>query len=574
MNWIERTHGIKFELSDTKTIRRHVGSRHGHDAATSRERGCRDRIGGEREDAGWRAVYPVIKHSILVRHFLARMFDSEMFSTRGEWSRIAVSAFALAVTGWHAATRSALLPQADLPNSGKSSRRGDRGLVGGSYVRFRRHGLSGAAFLAITIPKPARLHGLGGTACAVATDLHRAVCLGDVAIPRDMMVSQMAAALTLLLITGILARGNQRAFASDVGFDPAHLYTISLDPVRDGYSGAQAAAFFSKLIERVRNLPSVTSASLSDTSPMWSPPAFVRFSASAAGPGSSPTIGSAEKYAVGAGYFETLGVPIQLGRGFRREDEGAAAVIVNERLARDFWNGKNPLGRRIEIGREALQVVGVTRNAKLTFALGQAAPAIYFPLRPENYARPSYADVTLIARTAPGGDGLEVLRREIAALDSNLMPFYAFRTPDQVDRLMYASRIGVSIHIFEGVFGLILAMIGLAGMTAYSVAQRGREIGIRVALGARKADVLGLVMREGAVLVTVGGVIGLAAAWAAMRLLAGITFALAATTGGYVAEPALWVAITLLLAGLALAACYVPARKSLRIDPVVSLRQE
>ena len=212
------------------------------------------------------------------------------------------------------------------------------------------------------------------------------------------------------------------------------------------------------------------------------------------------------------------------------------------KLARDFWNGKEPLGRRIEIGRLAFQVVGVSRNTKLTFALGPAPPAIYFPLRPESYARPSFAGITLIARTAPGVDGLEPLRREIAALDPNLTPFYAFRMPEQVDRLMYMSRIGVSIHTFDGVFGLILAMIGLAGMTAYSVAQRGREIGIRIALGAQKGDVLRLVMKEGAALVTIGTIIGFAAAWAGVRLLSGITFAMATTTGGYVAEPALWVA--------------------------------
>jgi predicted permease len=384
-----------------------------------------------------------------------------------------------------------------------------------------------------------------------------------------LMVSQTAAALTLLLITGILARGYQKAFAMDVGFNPNDLYTISLDPVRDGYSGAQATAFFERLRERVRALPSVTSASLSDTSPMWAPPGAVTFSASAAG---LPMIGSAERYAVGDGYFETLGVPIQSGRSFHKNDE--AVAIVNERLARDYWKNQSPLGRRIEIAGQSFQVVGVIRNAKMTFALGQAAPAIYLPLRAQDFARPSFAGVTLIARTSPGIDGLGTLRREIAAIDPNLTPFYTFRMPEQVDRLMYMSKIGVSIHTFDGVFGLILAMIGLAGITAYSVAQRAREIGIRIALGARKADVLNLVMKEGAMLVTIGVAVGIAAAWAAIRLLSGIMFAMATATGGYVAEPAMWIGTTLLLAGLALTACYIPARKSLRIDPVISLRQE
>jgi hypothetical protein len=283
-------------------------------------------------------------------------------------------------------------------------------------------------------------------------------------------------------------------------------------------------------------------------------------------------IGRAEKYSVGDGYFETLGATIQSGRSFHKNDETVA--IVNERLAHDYWKDQNPLGRRVEIEHKSHEVVGVIRNAKMTFALGQAAPAIYLPLRAQDYARPSFAGVTLIARTAPGVDGLNLLRREIAAIDPNLTPFYAFRMPDQVDRLMYFSRIGVSIHTFDGMFGLALAMIGLAGMTAYSVAQRAREIGIRIALGARNYDVLGLVMKEGVTLVGIGAVIGVAVAWAAIRLLAGIAFVMAATTGGYVAEPAMWIGTTLLLASLALTACYIPARKSLRIDPVISLRQE
>jgi predicted permease len=399
---------------------------------------------------------------------------------------------------------------------------------------------------------------------------------GRLSLRNILVVSQVAGSLALLLLTGVLALGYQRAMGMEVGFNPSNLYLISLDPVRDGYSGEQATAFFRTLLEQIKRLPSVTAASLTESSPMWARPAFVTLSAAGADARSAPVIGSAEKYVVGKDYFDTSGVPILLGRGFRREDKanGAISVIVSERLARDFWNGDNPLGRRIEVGRQVYQVVGVSKRAKVSFALGQPPPAIYYPLRPENYSRASAAGITLMVRAAPGADALDAVRREISAIDVNLTAFNAFSMTEQIDRLLFVSRIGVWIHGFEGLFGLILASIGLAGMTAYSVAQRGREIGIRIALGAQSADVLGLMMKEGAVLVTVGAILGLAGAWAGTRLLSGLISAVGSVTGTSAFEPALLVGAPLLLACLALVACYVPARRSLRIDPVVALRQE
>jgi ABC-type antimicrobial peptide transport system permease subunit len=168
------------------------------------------------------------------------------------------------------------------------------------------------------------------------------------------------------------------------------------------------------------------------------------------------------------------------------------------------------------------------------------------------------------------------VRREISALDANLTPFNARSAEEQIGREAFVIRMGEWTYGMIGVFGLILASVGLAGVTAYAVAQRGREIGIRIALGAQKAAVLRLVMKEGAELVTAGTIIGLAAAWAGARALAAMESTAAkslhAVSSG--AMPMLLVAAPLLLAGLALLACYVPARRSLRVDPVVALRQE
>jgi ABC-type antimicrobial peptide transport system permease subunit len=159
-------------------------------------------------------------------------------------------------------------------------------------------------------------------------------------------------------------------------------------------------------------------------------------------------------------------------------------------------------------------------------------------------------------------------------MDPDLTPFEARGMPEQVERFAFMFRVAFWTYGLIGTFGLILACAGLAGVTAFCVAQRGREIGIRVALGARKADVLGLVMKEGAALVAIGSALGLAGAWAGTRGLSASQPALAKSVLASTSDPLVLVGVPLLLAGLTLIACYAPARRSTRIDPVVALRQE
>ena len=224
-------------------------------------------------------------------------------------------------------------------------------------------------------------------------------------------------------------------------------------------------------------------------------------------------------------------------------------------------------------GRQVFEIVGVARNTKMALELQDPRPGIYFPLRTPDYARPSLLGVSLMVRAAPGGDVLGAVRREIAAVDANLVPFNVRGMPEEIDRLMYLLRLAVWIYGGVGVFGLILASVGLAGVTAYSVSQRGREIGIRIALGAQRGDVLRLVMRESAVLVAVGTALGLAGAWGVARILSSFLSSIARAVDASTSDPVLLVGAPLLLGSLALVACYVPARKSMRIDPVVALRE-
>jgi predicted permease len=414
-----------------------------------------------------------------------------------------------------------------------------------------------------------------------------------------LMVSQLAGSLMLLLILGLLSLGIQTTLGIAEGFDARNLSLISVDPVRDGYSAPQAAAFMQKLLERVQRLPSITSASLTESVPVLiDGDAGVRFSTASANAGQSQVVSWARKSIVGEDYFVTTGIPVRMGRAFRKQDEtnDERVVIVSDKLVRDVWSGLDPLGRRIEIsndegsggsvampgtfvfrpgvldkGHQVFEVVGVVGDVANDLIAEKEHPAIYLPLRPADYARPSLLGVTLMVRSAPGADALDAVRHEISTMDANITPFNPRSMTEQIDQFMSPLRAAAWTYGLIGVFGLVLAAVGLAGVTAYSVAQRARELGIRMALGAKRLDVLGLVMKEGVVLVTIGTAIGLGTAWAAMRMLAGLFSSVASTSAS---NPVLLLGIPLPLASLALVSCYVPAHKSILIEPAAVLRQE
>jgi putative ABC transport system permease protein len=394
--------------------------------------------------------------------------------------------------------------------------------------------------------------------------------------------------------------GHRRIAGAAVGFDSRNLYLLSLDPLRDGYSGAQTAAFYQKLLDRVKQLRAIAAVSLADTTPMQmiGKPGVTFAVDSVKG---ERVLHNARLYTVGKDYLDTLGLPILQGRGFRSGDEAAdsIAAIVNERVVRDCWSGANPLGRRLEIGgaeaptfqvtaqktggrprltgkTRVVEIVGVTRNVRdgVDMASKELPPMIYLPLRPDDYTHPSLYGITLVARATPGVDAMGAVRGEISAMDSNLTPYRARTMTEQIEEMLFTVRAALWTYGSIGVFGLILVSVGLAGVTAYSVTQRRREIGIRMALGARRGDVLALVMREGALLIAVGTVFGLAGARAGTHVLAGFMETIARTAGTSTSDPMLLVGAPLLLAVLALVACYLPARKSMRVDPVVALRSE
>jgi predicted permease len=407
-----------------------------------------------------------------------------------------------------------------------------------------------------------------------------------------LVLGQMAASLTLLMLTGYMGLGIQSSLGLQEGFNPRNLYLVSLDPVRDGFSSARTSAILEKLLDRVKKISGVTAACLTDTVPVaMDGNTGVTFSAAG-------QTADARRHIVGRDYFATSGIPILAGREFIREDQvnDRGVVIVSEELVRRIWNGAYVLGRRIDIengdlspglgalpgtfdlrpdllgkGRRTYEVVGVVKDVAEDFVAQKKHSVIYFPLGAAGFARPSLRGVTLMLRTVPGMDAISVVQREIAGIDRNITPFNAHSMLEQIEEFMSPLRAASWTYGLIGVFGLILASVGLAGVTAYTVSQRGREIGIRIALGAQRRDVLTLVLKQGIILVTVGTVIGLIAAWAGIRALSALFFSVASVQSS---DPLLLAGAAALLAAVALAACYFPARKSTRIDPAAALRQE
>jgi ABC-type antimicrobial peptide transport system permease subunit len=201
-------------------------------------------------------------------------------------------------------------------------------------------------------------------------------------------------------------------------------------------------------------------------------------------------------------------------------------------------------------------------------------PALYTPVRPAGFGSPDRHGVIVAVRVAPGFDAATRLRREVAALDPGITVFQVKRMDEEVKQALYFARVATIAYGGMGIFGLILASVGLAGVTAYAVSRRTHEIGIRMALGARRGDVLWLVLHEGASIALAGTAVGLAAALALTRALSSIVEAVGQLTRTSMSDPVLLIGGPGLLAAVALAACYIPARRSMQIEPVSALRAE
>jgi predicted permease len=402
-----------------------------------------------------------------------------------------------------------------------------------------------------------------------------------------LMVSQVAISLMLLLIAGALIFGFHKGNQVEIAFDPLKMYLISLDPVRDGYSAEKAAKLFDALPDRLKRAEGFHDVVLTETPPFG--PLVANSTLTAPSDSGTPdrvVQGMAEQ-TIGAGYFASLSVSMTEGREFEARDQRldptkvkSLPVVLNQTAAHNLFGSGDPLGRRVLETSHTYEVVGLVKDLSAPMSetgsgtVIAEVPTVYLPLTQNDFAHSPAAGMILMVRDTQGKDTLEGVRREIASLDPNLAIFNVRTLAEQVQKTTFVLQLITTFYAAIGSFGLILAAIGIAGVTAYSVARRRKEIGIRMALGARKGQMLGLVMREGGTLVVVGSILGFLGAVTISRVLGSVSSALGPSFVAGSHDPRLILGGPLLLAGLAMLACYVPARRSARIDPLIALREE
>jgi predicted permease len=395
-----------------------------------------------------------------------------------------------------------------------------------------------------------------------------------------LMVIQVAASLMLLLMTGFLVIGISQGSNIQTRFDPNTMVLLSLDPVRDGYAPDKAQALFEKLPERLKTTVSLRSIALAAQPPFTTEVEPTQVFAQDS-PGSSSVQHPVVEETVGAGYFVTLNEPILAGREFEERDQrgqadGSKAVflpaVLNESAQRKLFENQNAIGKRVRDDKQSYEVVGVVRDLKDVAGLSQSI--MYLPLTPREFARPPAGGITILVRSDAGTVALSGIRNEIALVDPNLNIFHMQTLSAYLDRSRSALRFSIQTYGGIGVFGLVLAAIGLAGITAYSVSQRRKEIAIRTALGASRAQVLRLVLREGTALVSVGTLLGFLGAIGLAKIVSALANMFVDALKVGTNDPRLLLGAPLLLATVAMLACYVPARRSTQIDPLKALREE
>ena len=382
-----------------------------------------------------------------------------------------------------------------------------------------------------------------------------------------LVIFQVALSLILLIAAGLFVRSLQNANSIDLGFQAGNVLLTSFDLHLSGYDPAKGRTFYEQLLERGKSIPGVQNAALARVVPLGldgQSRRTVNIENHIYAPGEDP-----ELYfnVVGPGYFPTLGIPILQGRDFTERDrEGApGVVIVNETMARRFWPGESPIGKRLSLGTGGtsyLSVIGVVKDSKY-LTLGEPPQPYYFLPFLQHYE----PQMTLHMRAAGDLKSLiGAVRHEAQLLNANLPIFDIKTLSEHLSVALFVARVAASLTGFFGLLAATLASIGLYGVIAYFVTQRTKDIGILAALGARPSDILKLVLGQGMKLVLIGLGIGLASSFAVMRLLKSFLYGVTAT------DFVIFFLVTLLFAVVAFLACYIPAGRAMRINPSIALR--
>jgi predicted permease len=447
---------------------------------------------------------------------------------------------------------------------------------------------------ALAATRPDLLRGLRD-ASLLGTGRHRRLGLRNLFI-----VYQMTAATALTLVVGFMVSGVIRSASVDLGVDTERLWLFSLDLARDGYTRDEAQRFLLGLPDRLSSVNGVDRVSVADEVPFSGQLANTPITVIDAD--GRETVRPVVLQRIGPGYFAALGIPVLRGAEFTADQlratpaptrasasasaSAAAAagpaesmqanalvpVVINETAARKLFGDREPIGALLRQNQRRLQVVGVARYGKPPLFASEPTPTVMLPLTASDVVPGPAQGLTVIVRSR-AGMSLPTIAGALATLDTSASPFNLRTMNEAIQQMDRGVQYSTGFYSILGAFAIGLASIGLAGVTAQAVSRRRKEIGIRVALGAQRWNVVRLVMREAIAMVAIGVGLGLAAAFVVGRVIAAINIEMGRALVS-MANPLMVLALPMFLMLVAIVTCYLPARRSSAIDPLVTLREE
>jgi putative ABC transport system permease protein len=404
--------------------------------------------------------------------------------------------------------------------------------------------------------------------------------IGSVTAPRlrnGLLIAQVALAMVLVAAAGLLLRTFHAMLHTNAGFDAAHVVTFELPlPVSPAYADTnRMAQVYGEVLERLRGIPGVQAAGFASVVPMGgeTDSTIIRISGRPhARPGDEP---GANYQFVSPGFFRAMGTPLEEGRDMADSDTLASrpVAIINRTMAEKDWPAQDPIGKQVGVGMVRIPlrtIIGVVADTKQTSLREAPAPEMYVPYtQNEIKTWPSMQTMQYSLRLHGNTAGIAAaVRQAVDGVDAGLPVSRLTELQTMVDASMSADRFALLLLSAFGLLALVLASVGMYGVISYTVLQRTAEIGVRMALGAPRRQILGMVLRQGGTLALAGIGIGLAGAWMTTRLMAGFLYGVRA------GDPATLAIVAVLLLGVALAACWVPARRAMRVDPMIALRAE
>jgi predicted permease len=386
---------------------------------------------------------------------------------------------------------------------------------------------------------------------------------------KSLIVAQVAASLVLMIGAGLFVRTLVNYENRNFGFDQRDLLTFGLDPTRAGYHDARLVNFYSQLLDRIQSLPGVRSATLMSFAPFsgWSNGDDVSIE------GKAPTDAGANWQPVGPDFFRTMGIPIILGRGILGSDTTASprVAVVDESFAHKFFRGHTPIGHRFSLSdkynpKDSYEIVGVCKPAELTDVTSDLRAKAYMAYAqfPKDLGEMFFE----VRSEGPSATIISGLRDTVHQADASLPLIDLNTQTEETSEALIFQRLFARLTSVFGLLALLLATIGLYGTMSYAVTRKTHEIGIRMALGANPSNVLRMVIRQGLTLTLIGVAIGIVAALGVTRLISSMIF------GVMPYDPPTFVVVAAVLVAVAFLACYIPARRAMKVDPMVALRYE